>query len=211
MQAVSSYIGFIHSFALRLPTMIAAALLHKLVYKIALYDDAVAYKELFLLYHARLVQFSASVTRSKESAEEVVSDVFLKIWNNRAALTKVENVHLYIYVITKNLSINCLHKNQKDQVFSLDNAVVELESLYLNPEQLLITAEMHKRLHTAINELPPKCRLIFKLIKEDGLKYKEVAELLNLSLKTVENQMTIALRKIGQSVQFNVSRVAGSK
>ena len=67
---------------------------------------------------------------------------------------------------------------------------------------------MHKRLHYAINELPPKCRLIFKLVKEDGLKYREVAELLNLSVKTIENQMTIALRKIGQSVQFDFSKIS---
>jgi len=65
---------------------------------------------------------------------------------------------------------------------------------------------MLRRLHDAIEQLPPKCRLIFKLIKEDGLKHKEVAELLQLSLKTVENQMTIALKKIADSIQFNLTR-----
>jgi RNA polymerase sigma factor (sigma-70 family) len=67
---------------------------------------------------------------------------------------------------------------------------------------------MFKRIRDAVNELPNKCRLIFKLVKEDGLKHKEVAQLLNLSVKTVENQMTIALRKIGQSIRFNLSRTA---
>ena len=188
--------------------MIAPSLLNKLLNRIALYDDAIAYKELFLLYHSRLVQFSSSITQSRESAEEVVSDVFLKVWNMRATLPRIENFHLYIYVVTKNLSINSLLKQRKTESFSLDEAVVEFKSIYLDPEELMITAEMHKRLHQAINELPPKCRLIFKLVKEDGLKYREVAELLNLSLKTIENQMTIALRKIGQSVQFNLSKTS---
>ena len=81
--------------------MIDTSLLQKLVTRIALYDDAIAYKELFLLYHPRLVSFCSSITRTKESAEEVVSDVFLKIWLNRNSLTRIENFHLYIYIITK--------------------------------------------------------------------------------------------------------------
>jgi len=190
--------------------MIAQTLLNKLLSRIALYDDAIAYKELFSLYHARLIHFSSLITHSKQSAEEVVSDVFLKIWTNRTTLTRVENFHLYIYVITKNLSINCLEKQKRDKSFSLDETVVEFKSIYLDPEQLMITAEMYKGLLLAINELPPKCRLIFKLVKEDGLKYREVAELLNLSQKTIENQMTIALRRIGQSVKLDIYKITAN-
>ena len=186
--------------------MTATANLNKLVRKIALYDEAVAYKELFLLYHAKLINFSALITRSKESAEEVVSDVFLKIWNTRCTLTRIENFHLYIYIVTKNLSINNWLKQKKEKSFSLDAMVVEFKSIYLDPEQLLITGEMYKRIRKAIDVLPPKCQLIFKLIKEDGLKHREVAELLGLSVKTVENQMTIALRKIGQSIHFSTHK-----
>jgi RNA polymerase sigma-70 factor (ECF subfamily) len=69
---------------------------------------------------------------------------------------------------------------------------------------------MMNRVQKAINDLPPRCRLIFKLIKEDGLKYREVAELLNLSLKTVENQMTTAIRKIGLAIHFDISTTLSS-
>lgn len=186
--------------------MIASSSLNKLIHRIAFYDDAIAYRELFVLYHSRLINFSSLITRSKESAEEVVSDVFLKIWQNRANLTRIENFHLYIYIITKNLSINRLQKHKKEQSFSLDETEVEFRSIYLDPEQLMVTNEMFKRMREAILQLPPRCQLIFKLIKEDGLKHKEVAELLNLSLKTVENQMTIALKKIGHSIRFDLTR-----
>ena len=188
--------------------MIAPSLLHKLVHRIALYDDPKAYKELFMLYHSKLVNFSTTITGSREASEEIVSDVFFKIWSHRTHLPQVENFHLYIYIITKNLSINGLLKQKKEKTFSLDDAVVELNSMSLNPEQLMITAEMFKRIRDAVNELPNKCRLIFKLVKEDGLKHREVAQLLNLSAKTVENQMTIAIRKIGQSIRFNLSKTA---
>ena len=74
----------------------------------------------------------------------------------------------------------------------------------------MITAEMLKRIQSAINQLPPKCQLIFKLIKEDGLRYKEVAELLGLSIKTIENQMALALRKLENSIGFDIVRSVSS-
>jgi RNA polymerase sigma-70 factor (family 1) len=186
--------------------MIAASLLTSLLQRIAQHDDPVAYKELFLLYHKRLVSFSRAITKTKESAEEVVSDVFLKIWTTRYTLIKIENFHLYIYVTTKNLSINRLLKEKRQQSFSLDEIEINTKNIYSDPEQLMITAEMYKRVRLAIESLPPKCQLIFKLVREDGLKYKEVAALLDLSLKTIENQMTIALKKISESIRFNLSR-----
>jgi len=186
--------------------MIASTLLKTLLNRIVQYDDPIAYKQLFLLYHKRLVNFSQTITRTKESAEEVVSDVFLRLWTNRNSLTQVENFHLYIYIATKNLSINRLLREKKQQSFSLDEIAVDTKNIYSDPEQLMITAEMNKRIRLAIDALPPKCQLIFKLIREDGLKYKEVAELLDLSLKTIENQMTIALKKISDSIRFDLSR-----
>lgn len=95
-----------------------------------------------------------------------------------------------------------MEKQKRTKTFSLDDVHTEFRSIYFDPEQLLITAEMFKRVCAAIQNLPPKCRLIFKLIKEDGLSYKEAAELLHLSVKTIENQMTIALRKLGDAVSL---------
>ena len=74
----------------------------------------------------------------------------------------------------------------------------------------MLTAEMMNRVQKAINELPPRCQLIFKLIKEDGLKYREVADLLHLSLKTIETQMAIAIRKIGLAIHFDIRTTLSS-
>lgn len=179
-----------------------SAVIKDLVGKVALSGDPVAYKKLFLFYYPRLLSFSYGFTHCKEASEEVVSDVFLKIWCNRETLLRISNFHLYVYVSIKNLSLNCVEKQKRDKTFSLDDVHTEFKSIYYDPEQLMITGEMFKRVCIAVQSLPPKCQLIFKLIKEDGLSYKEVAVLLNLSIKTIGNQMTIALRKLGESVSL---------
>ena len=72
----------------------------------------------------------------------------------------------------------------------------------------MMTAEMLNKIKRAVNELPPRCKLIFKLVKEDGLKYREVAELLQLSVKTVEAQMAIALRRLGRCMHIELKTAA---
>jgi RNA polymerase sigma-70 factor (ECF subfamily) len=186
--------------------MIVALSLEEVTRRICLYDDTDAYKQLFLYYQPKLLRFSISILHNKESAEEVVSDVFLKIWTNRKSLMQIKNLHLYLYVSTKNLSLNRLEKQERERAFSLDEVVVEFTSMYYDPEQLMITSEMYQRIQNAIQQLPPKCQLIFKLIKEDGLSYKEVAELLGLSVKTIENQMGIAIKKMGKAIPFEIHK-----
>jgi RNA polymerase sigma-70 factor (family 1) len=174
--------------------------------RIALYDDELAYKELFLLFYKPLLQFGQSFLRSTEMAEEIVSDVFIKVWERRRNLEEVANLNVYLYVSTKNAALKCLLKQQKQVAITIDELNVELKSTYNNPEQLLVTAEMISRIELAINQLPPRCKIIFKLIKEDGLKYKEVAEILNISVKTIDNQLAIALKKIGSAMNIHLKK-----
>ncbi|MBS1567235.1 MAG: sigma-70 family RNA polymerase sigma factor, partial [Bacteroidetes bacterium] len=81
----------------------------------------------------------------------------------------------------------------------------EIAAPDVGPESTLISAENLRIIRSAINELPPRCRLIFHLVKEDGLKYRETADLLNISIKTVETQMSLALSKIGTALQAGLS------
>jgi len=202
--------AIVNRFTTRLLNMNKNLQIDDLVAMMASEDDAIAYKQLFQSYHSPLVQFAYSITHSRETAEEIVSDVFLKIWMKRKSLVKIQNKHLYLYICTKNHAINRLIKDKRNKVFSLDECLVEIRSIYFDPEQLMITAEMVRRVQQAIHQLPSKCQMIFKLVKEDGLKYKEVAELLGLSHKTVENQMTIALRKMEQAIGFDIIRSVSS-
>jgi RNA polymerase sigma-70 factor (family 1) len=186
--------------------IIAAERILELQNRIAFSDDQRAYRELFTEFYSCLHRFALGFVKSKQTAEEIVSDVFIKIWEKRKGLEKVANLKLYLYVATRNTSLNYLEKQKQTEPFLRDFTGTEEKSADLNPEQLMITAEMLTRIHQAIDHLPPKCKMVFKLIKEDGLKYKEAAEILQISVKTVENQLAIALQKIGLAVSFDIKR-----
>ncbi|MBI5370652.1 MAG: RNA polymerase sigma-70 factor [Sphingobacteriales bacterium] len=177
----------------------------RLLAAIAFANDQVAYKELFILLHGRLKQFAYSILKSHEEAEELVSDLFIKVWEKRDQLTTIESPLLYFYTSARNLAYNRISKQKRQQNPSPEEWLIQLNSIYFDPEQLLMTEEMMRRIRQAVNNLPPRCRIIFKLVKEDGLKYKEVAELLQLSVKTVEAQMAIALRRLGKCMHLEIS------
>ena len=173
---------------------------------IACFDDTQAYKQLFQLFYPSLVSFSVSIIKSKELSEEIVSDVFMKIWEKRHQLDKVENLTYYLFTAVKNKCLNQLQSQKNKTGLEINDTVFEFKSLSHDPEQKLISAETIRQIQKAIQELPPRCRLIFKLVKEEGLKYKEVAELMQLSVKTVENQMSLAFKKIGTVIDYKVNR-----
>lgn len=186
--------------------MIAAANLKYLQEQIARNDDAFAYKELFVAFYNPLLRFAITLVRSREQAEEIVSDVFINIWEKRKRIDSISNLKVYLFIAVKNTSINYLRRQNKNLTDSVEENDTEFRSIYFDPEQLMVTAEMVARIKNAIEALPPKCKLIFKLVKEEELKYRDVAEILNISLKTVESQLAIALKKIGSSIHFDIHK-----
>jgi RNA polymerase sigma-70 factor (ECF subfamily) len=186
--------------------MIVADRILDLQNRIALSDDQSAYKELFTEFYSYLYRFARSFVKSKQIAEEIVSDVFIKIWEKRRELERIANLKVYLYIATRNIALNYLDKQKRSDTNNLESFASGIKSFYFNPEQLMITAEMMKRIQKAIDDLPARCKLVFKLVKEDGLKYREAAEILQISVKTVENQLAIALHKIGHAVSFDIKR-----
>lgn len=168
--------------------------------RIAIYEDEAAYKELFMILFHSLTRFATGIVHSKETAEEIVSDVFISIWNDRARLNEIEDLQLYIFIAVKNNAIRKLKQQNKRVTISIDEIDVEMDSLYQNPEDQIMSSESLHHIETAINSLPPRARLVFKLAKEDKMRYKEIATLLNISVKTVDNQLAIALKKLAQAV-----------
>ena len=181
--------------------------LSELQHKIAAFEDQQAYKELFMRLQPKLVQFAKTICLQKEAAEEVVSDVFVRVWQKRKTLDHIQNLKLYLYIATRNVSLNYLRVERKHQTLQMDELQVEIAAFNASPAQLMMTAELQQQIARAVEELPTQCKIIFKLVKEDGLKQKEVAELLHLQPKTVENQLAIAVRKIGVALrQFAPAR-----
>ncbi|HEY4206082.1 MAG TPA: RNA polymerase sigma-70 factor [Puia sp.] len=172
--------------------------------KIALCDDMAAYRMLWDALHKELFYFSYSIIKSREVAEEIVSDVFIKLWHIRNELPAIGNLTVFLYTIAKNLSINHITRNYKYPKVTLDTIEVENISAFENAEDLFITAELARRIQQAIHTLPSQCKIIFQLVRESGLKHKEVAAILNISEFTVRNQLVIAVRKIAAAAQLDV-------
>jgi len=153
-------------------------------------------------YYARLCDFSSFIVHSKELAEEIVDDVFMKVWDRVEEVYHIENVVAYLFRAAKNTSINYLESKYRHPVDFFDNLTeVSVPVEVKTPEDEMISDELTNAVTSAIHALPDKCKLIFILAKENGLKYKEIADILGLSEKTVENQISIALKKISEQLQ----------
>lgn len=171
--------------------------------------DELMLAELYKQFHKKLLHFSKLITRSQQISEEVVDDVFVKLWSRREKVVDIENITVYLYKAVKNQSLNALSQKAAALISqSFDELDIELEDVANTPEDLMITEEMRQKMQKAIEALPPRCKMVFKLIREDGLKYKEVAEILNISVNTIDVQMAIAIKKICTALNIQKSQKA---
>lgn len=178
-----------------------------LLQQVALNNDETSYRQLFNIYFPTLKRFAYCIVKSNEVAEEVASDAMINIWRNRQQLEAIKNIKVYLLVAVRNLCLNHLKKNASGQTVSLDDIDFRLSFDMADPEESFITSEMKRKLEAAVQTLPPRCKMIFKLVKEEGLSYKEVAELLNISVKTVDAHLVTAITKITQAIKvvYNVN------
>lgn len=164
--------------------------------KISQNSDQQAFKELYLAYFDRLYKFAFSILHSAEFAEEAVNDVFLNIWQKRSTLKNIASLSSYLFISTKNTSFNYLSKFRKERNTSLDDVLVRFEADELTPETAFFTAEIRSEIEQAINQLPPKTKLVFQMAKVEGMKYKEIADILNISVNTIDNHIATAVKKL---------------
>jgi RNA polymerase sigma-70 factor (family 1) len=170
--------------------------------------DQKALKELYRVLYKKLVQFAYVLVRSRELSEEVVEDVFIKLWNRRAQIDSIGNLKVYLYIATKNTALNYLSKKATELTTApFDYLNIETAASGASPEQLMITEEMIRKMRDAVEALPPRCKMIFKLIREDGLKYKEVSDILNISVNTIDAQMAIAVKRISSALPLTITAV----
>lgn len=164
-----------------------------------------AYHELYNLFFHNLHRFCYSFVKSAEAAEEIVSDVFIKLWQIRNKLPEIANLKVYLYQIAKNCCLNYITRHFKNPVTSLDEMDLEAVISLDNPEELCISADLLNTIQQTIRQLPPQCRLIFQMVKEDGMRYKEVADILQVSVLTVRNQVVIATQKLAATLPPYIS------
>ena len=171
----------------------------QLQHAVALARDQEAYKTLFKYFHKPLISFGTSIVKSKEAAEEIYSDIMFKVWDLGPALIDIDNLKIYLYISVKNASLNYLAKYYKLKTVDIETIHLELQHVK-TPEEDFLSSEFQRSLAQAIKSLPAKSQLVFKLIKEEGFSYKQVADVLEISVNTVEGHMSTALKKLSTSL-----------
>ncbi len=153
-----------------------------------------ALSRLFDKYYEPLCNFAFLFLKNTKLTEEIVDDVFINIWRKRKELTIHTNPKAYLYRSTRNGVVSYLRKNKPDfdSIETLENR--KADGTPDSPETLMIRKEIAGKVAYLLDKLPTQAGLVFRMHKMDGLKYKEIAEVLDISVKTVENHMGRALK-----------------
>ena len=155
-----------------------------------------ALRELYMLYYQKLYRYVGLYVRKDEVVAEIVSDVFFAIWEKRVEMLDVNNVNAFIYRIAKYKALNYLRKRNLNTV-DIDEIPFDLYAgTSTSPEDNMISSETVQEINDAVEHLPSKCKLAFKLVREDGMSYKEAADVLSISTRTLEVHVYRAVRKI---------------
>ena len=163
------------------------------------HDDYEAFEKLFLFNYNPLRNFCKKLVHINEVAEELVSEVFLKIWSNRKRIIISSSPKSYLYTAVRNISFDHLRKEKRSLWTGLEEAA-SVTCDYFDPQRHSEFEELEVQVQKAIARLPKQCRIVFQLSRDHGMKYIEIAETLQLSVKTIETQMGRALKSLRLSL-----------
>jgi RNA polymerase sigma-70 factor (ECF subfamily) len=155
--------------------------------------DEAAFEHVFKQYFKNLHAYACSIVQEEAAAEEIVQNIFYKIWEKAGQLTITPPVAAYLYRAVNNESINYL-KHKKVRLSHREHTLYHMKGQADSASKKVLHGELEKRLRKAMNELPEQCRIIFQLSRFEELRYREIAGQLGISVKTVENQMGKALK-----------------
>jgi len=163
--------------------------------------DEKALKYFFDTYYDDLCNFVNGYLRDEPLSEDIVQSIFIYLWDKRESIPYRGSMKSYLYMASKNKSLNYL-RNTKNKNRILERLFVEPKTIVEDDSSHFMEFdELKMIISNAIDKLPPQCKTIYQLSREEGLTHKEIAEKLEISTKTVENQMTIAIRKIKDFIQ----------
>lgn len=165
--------------------------------------DERAFRRFIESYSNDLLYYVRCFMQSKEEAEEIVSDVFFEVWQNRDKLEEIRNIKAWLLTITHNKAISYLRKKDNSSTSVTWDEVGEYTIPYdlQTPDEELISREEMSRINSIINNLPPRCKQVFVLAKIEKLPYKDIADLLSISVKTINIHIAKALELISEGLK----------
>lgn len=159
--------------------------------------DEEAFRRLYLGYYDRLYQFARMYLRHADAAEDIVSELFFQLWKGRAGLMQIDNFNAYAYRAVRNSCLNTLKASSRNLDCGLSHPKLQVSiDPSLAADEEVDYKLLSETLSEAVESLPERCRMIFKLAHEDGMSYREIASVLDIAVTTVEGQLAIAKRKL---------------
>ena len=166
-------------------------------------DKKSDFSRVYSIYFPKLVRFAREFVLSTEDAENIIQDIFIYLWEHQEILGSLSNLNAFLFVLVKNRCIDFIRQKKlverKREEFEMvmdKELQLKMYALQQFDENALSSDDIEVILNNAINSLPEKCREVFILSRMEGLKYREIAERLNISTKTVEKQIITALKKL---------------
>ena len=175
----------------------------ELLLKVAKGDES-AFRELYLNWQPQLSSFVFRITKSRESASEIVQDVFLKIWLTREALTEIENFKSYLFIISRNHALNAFHKSMREirQIDQLGKSIRE------NPNDFDENSQSHLTLvDEAIDHLTDRRREVYLLHRHQKLTYNQIGLQLGISRESVKTHLELAIKSITKYLKDRMTMV----
>lgn len=163
-------------------------------------DDHEAFREIYDRYKYRVFSFAGRYLNDKSDIEEIIQEIFVKLWKTRSRIKEDLPLYNYLFTITRN---TILHKKQKqiNEKKYLEYLKIYYSITTLSTQNEVQFKEAREKVDMAIRNLPPKRREIFLLNRNEGLTYREIAEKLNLSIKTVEAHIRLALQDLRKDLE----------
>ncbi len=157
------------------------------------------FEKLFRDNYASLCGYAVRYIGDSDQAEEVVQDMFFNFWQKRESLDIQTSVEAYLFRSVRNACLNLLKHLKVSDKYRESNKI-SMQEQEKRADDIVVALELEERIETAIEELPKERKRIFKMSRHEGLKYKEIAEQLNISIKTVEVQMGKALSHLREQL-----------
>ena len=162
-------------------------------------DSQTAFQDFYNMTYDRLFRIAYYYVKQEEWSQEIVLDVFLKLWKQRSTLLDVKNIEDYCFILVKNASLNYLEKESKHTFIHAD-FLPEPQEQSCSPEESLISEELFALYVKALDRLPERCREIFIRIREEKQSYAQVAEELGISTNTVDAQLQKAITRLKEII-----------
>jgi RNA polymerase sigma-70 factor, ECF subfamily len=163
--------------------------------------DINAFESLFRQYYATLCNFAVKYVKDKDAAEEIVQDFFYQYWKNRETMTINVSIKAYLYMSVRNNSLKYLRQKRVRQKYADDVSAKLSESQLHTSQDSLDIKELQNKIDEILDEMPERCATIFRMSRCEGLKYREIAHTLSISVKTVEANMGKVLQTLREKLR----------